>query len=790
MFKLNLKIALRNLFRHKTAALINISGLAIGLAACLMLLLYVSYEWSYDRSFKNPENIYQVMVNFNRGNEVSTGDQSPNALAATLKEEMPEVEHISRVMWASKRLLANGQNSFKVNGRYADPDLLKIFDYQFISGNPETALAEPNSIVLTESTAKRLFGNVNVQNKTLRFENQQDLKVTAVIKDLPPNVTYNFDCLNSFALYEKLNDWVAVPNWDNYFVYTLLTLKKGTDLDAFNAKLKPVIRSRDITIKVIPEPFVYPLIKKHLYGEFVNGHRSGGRIEQVRIFGILALSILLIACINFMNLATARSQRRAKEVGIRKTIGASRSSLVAQFLLESLLLTIISVIAAIAVLELAIPAFNNLLDIKLEIAYDNPMNWLAVMSVILLTGLIAGSYPAFFLSAFNPVETLKKPVALKGRFSLNFRQILVVIQFSFAVVLIVATMVIYQQLQYIKNKPLGYQSAALVEMPHEGLLYLKFDLLKSRLLASGAVTAMCQSSGSISSPNSNSSGMEWPGMSENDKMMSVNQIFTAYDFIRTNGVKLLEGRDFKPGLRTDSTAVLLSRTAIRQMNLKNPVGQYVVFQGAKREIVGVFEDIAWGDLSQREKPMVISFNAGNSDVITMRLNQEKEVKECINLISKITKEINPDFPVDIRFVDLLVAEKLKNERILALLSNIFGGLSIFISCLGLFGLSAFSAEQRTKEIGVRKVLGASVMEIIKLLSFSFIKTVFLALVIAMPLAYVLMNNWLLKFDYHISVGFLVFFITAIVTIMIAFLTVSWQAFRAAKANPVMALKYE
>lgn len=792
MYSLNFKIALRNLLRNKTASLINVSGLAIGLAACLLLLLYVSYEWNYDRHYKNAENIYQVMVNFNAGEEKSsrTGEQTPNVLAATLKEEAPEIGQVSRITRSVKRLLANGKNTFKVEGRYADPELLRIFDYQFLSGDPATALSDPHSIVLTESTAKRLFGSTDVQNKTLRFENQVDMKVSAVIKDLPANTSYVFECLSSWKLYEQLNDWVVNPQWHNYGYYTLLTLKKGTDLNAFNEKIKLTAKRHAASDVVDAEPFAYPLVKTHLYSEFLNGKAVGGQIMQVRIFIALALGILIIACINFMNLATARSQKRAKEVGIKKTIGASRNSLISQFLMESLLLTIMSVVIAVVIVELALPGFNNLLNIKLEIAYYNPVYWLAVIGLILFTGLLAGSYPAFFLSSFNPIQTLKKTVKLKNGFSLNFRQVLVVLQFSFAVVLIVATLIIYKQLQYMKNRPVGYQANALIEMSHEGNLYLKFDLLKERLLASGAVTALCQSSGSISDRNSNSSGMEWPGMAAIDKKMSINQIYTTYDFMKTNGVKLLSGRDFKRGLGSDSAAVMLSKTAIKRMGLKDPIGQTLIFQGTKRHVIGVFDDIVWGELGKKELPMIIAFSGENSDVITMRMNTERSASENIELISKITKEINPEFPVDIKFLDNLIAEKLKNENTLAVLSNLFGGLAIFISCLGLFGLSAFSAEQRTKEIGVRKVLGASITGIIRLLSLNFVKTVLIALVIAMPVAYLMMDHWLVQFDYKTVIGWQVFMVTGTATIFIAFLTVSWQAYKAAKANPVDALKYE
>ncbi|MBB2149212.1 ABC transporter permease [Pedobacter gandavensis] len=790
MFKLNFKIALRNLLRNKTASLINISGLAIGLSACLMLLLYVAYEWNYDRGYKN--EIYHLMVNFSDKNKQveNTGDQVPNVLAKTLKQEIPEIEHIARIVWPSKRLLTNGENAFKVEGRSADAEILKIFDYQFISGSPDKAFDDPNSVILTESAAKRLFGSTDVLNKVLKYENQVDVKVTGVIKDHAANTTYQFDCLVPWTLYEKLDNWVGRPNWGNYAFYTLLTLKNDVNVAQFNQKIANFIDKHEHSDVTDPTVFAYPLVNLHLYGDFEKGHSSGGKIEQVHFFVALALGILIIACINFMNLATARSQKRAKEVGIKKTIGASRKSLIWQFLLESLLLTFVSVILAVILVELALPKFNHLMDVQLELSYGNPIAWLAAIALILLTGILAGSYPAFFLSSFNPIQTMKKSVNGTKGFSLNFRQVLVVIQFSFAVVLIVGTLIVYQQLQYIKNKPLGYNVNSLLEMPHEGNLYPKYDLLKERLLASGAVTSVCQASGSISTPNSNGSGMEWPGMAEDGKRMSFNQIYTGYDFFKTNQVQLLEGRDFDPRIASDHTAVLLSETAIKTMGLKDPVGQVIKLWGGDRAIIGVFKDITWGDPAKRNLPMLIGFNPQNSDVIIMRMNTNNATAENMEVISQITKEINPQFPVDLKFVDGLIAAKFQNEKILGILSNLFGGLAIFISCLGLFGLSAFSAEQRTKEIGLRKVLGASVSGLVKLLSLNFVKMVLVALIIAMPIAYLLMEKWLSKFDYHVAIGWPVFILTAVLTLMVAFLTVSWQAYRAAKTNPVEALKYE
>lgn len=789
MFRLNLKIALRNLFRNKVYAAINISGLAIGLTSCLLLLLYAGYEWGYDRQFKNSPDIYQAMINLNdqQGTVIRTIDQSQNVMLASLKEEFPDVLYGARITSAYKRLVANGEESLKLDSRYVDPDFLKLFDFQFISGNPTKALNDPNSIVLTETAAKRIFGTADVLNQKVRFENQADLKVTGVIKDLPTNITYRFESLTTFTLYENLNQWPKKPNWGSHDYYTLLKLNGNTDVAAFNAKLKGFVAHHFSTAK--EDVFLYPLTRLHLYGTFLNGKSIGGNIKQVELFVGLSIGILLIACINFMNLATASTQGRAKEIGVKKTMGASRSNLVFQFMLESFILTFISILFSIVLLEFSLPMFNRLLGIEIVFDYLNPGNWILILSVLIVTGFLSGSYPSFYLSGFNVIQSLKKSLNFKKGYALTFRQVLVVIQFGFSVVLIAATITIYRQIQFIKNTPLGYKTDGLLEIPHEGLLYEKFNLLKTKLLSSGAVVGVTQSSGSISNKNSSVRGLGWDGMAESDKMIDFDQIYTTYDFIKTTNIRLLAGRDFDQKFASDTTAILLSKKAVELMHLKNPVGTNIVYQGAKRNVVGVFENIVWGDPSKVAAPMVIAY-ADISDVITMRLNPEKSISESIGVINKLVKEINPDFPVEIKFIDGLNEIKLKNEQILGTLANLFGCLAVFVSCLGLFGLSSFSTAQRIKEVSIRKILGASITELMALLSLSFIKLIGIAILIALPVTYLVMDNWLMHFELRTSLNLWMFLVTAILTLLISILTITWQTYRAAKTNAVDALKYE
>ena len=721
MFRLNFKIALRNLWRNKTSSIINVVGLAIGLASCLMLLLYVNYEWSFDKQFKGSPQVYQVMTNVydGAGKITGTGDATGNTISEAIKTKIPEVVATSRIGYGGQSLIANGENSFKKDAKFADPDILKIYSYEFINGDPKTALNQPGSIILTAQTAKLLFGTTDVLNQMVKYDNKSSLKVTGVIKDLPINSSNRFDFLLPWSYYETLFSWAKEPSWTNFNWQTLVKVNENADLEQINSKIKGLFNENTKSMKA--EIFLFRLADKHLYGKFVNGKSVGGDIERIYLFIGLAFGILLIACINFMNMATAKSERRAKEVGIKKTIGASKGSLIMQFLTESMVLTILSVLIAVVIVETMLPTFNNLLNIQLIISYSNAKYWMGILAIVFVTGLLAGSYPALYLSSFNPIQTLKKKITRSKRIPIGLRQILVIGQFCFAIMLIIATLVIYKQVQFVKNRPVGYDINLLAEMQQDGELYNKFELFKSELLKTGAVTAVNQSSASLSHDGSNFWNFKWPGMAEADKEIVFNQIATTYDFIKTNGIKMVAGRDFSKDFASDTAAVLLSNNAVKIMNLKNPVGTMVTYHGNNVKVVGVFKDFIWGSPYYTDRPMVVAFNKGWSGSITMRLNPDNSLTKNIELIAEVSKRINPSYPADIKFVNSLYAEKLQSEKVLGILSNLFGGLAIFISCMGLFGLAAYSAEQRTKEFGVRRVLGASVGSIMNLLSVSFMK---------------------------------------------------------------------
>jgi putative ABC transport system permease protein len=790
MFRMNLKIALRSLWKNKVSSFINVIGLAIGLSACLMLLVYVSYEWNFDRQSKNAEDVYLTMTHItdDAGKDILTFDGTTTAFAPLIKQSVPEVEYIARMNYGGKRLIANGTNAFKKEAKFAEPDILKMYDYQFLAGDPKTALSNPRSVILTEDMAKTLFGRTDVLNKSVRLRDKDNLTVTGVIKNVPDNSSNKFDFLMPWSFYEIIDSEARDLNWGNYSYVTLMRLTPGASMNDVNKKIDAVVRANTKS-KTQPH-FLFPLSDIHLHGKFVNGKSVGGDIEQVWLFIGLACGILLIACINFMNMATAKSERRAKEVGIKKTIGATRASLVKQFLTESMVLTLISVVIAIALVEIFLPSLNNLLGISLDVSYFNAGSWIAILGIVLLTGFTAGSYPAFYLSSFNPIQTLKRKIKGRSSLQINLRQVLIIGQFCFAIMLIISTMVIYKQLQYIKNKPVGADINVLLQMPQDGELKTKFEMLKSELLKSGAVENVMQTSIGLLHHGQNFNSMEWPGMSNTESSILFNRIGTTYDFIKTSGLKLIAGRDFDKAYASDTAAVLIGASAVKTMGLKQPLGAKLKMSGENCTVIGVFKDYVWDSPYKSNHPMIIYFNRESTGTITMRVKDADNLQHKIETIERITREINPAFPVEISFTSDLYNELLKKEKVLGVLSNLFGGLAILISCLGLFGLVAYSAEQRTKEFGVRKVLGASVYSLMQLLSWSFFKMIFIAIIIAVPLSWYAMELWLQKYEFHTNMSWWVVVVAAAGTLLVALLTISYQSYKVATANPVDALKYE
>ncbi|TCC89911.1 ABC transporter permease [Pedobacter hiemivivus] len=787
MFRLNLKIAWRNLWKNKGYTLINAGGLAIGLASCMLLLLYVSYEWTYDKQFSNYDKTYIVFNNSTTPNEVFTWKWTPRVLAREIREKIPGVAHVSRSSFPEEKLISYGRKNIKKNVVFADTEFLKILDYKIVKGNADKVLQDVNTIILTESTARSLFGNEDPINKMVKLENLEALKVEAIVKDVPLNSSIQFDYLLPWALLERRDVGIRNSDWGNNFCLTLVQLQDNELFGQVSVQMKGVFKRNEQGTNA--DAFLHPLSKWHLYSNFENGVSVGGKISQIRIFFILAFCVLLIACVNFMNLSTARSEKRAKEVGVRKAIGSSRSSLIGQFMLESILLSLIGMVVAFMLMEICLPYFNGLLNINLIVNYSDWKFWSVLIGLTLFTGLLAGSYPAFYLSSFEPVEVLKGlPVA--GNSSLLVRKVLVVFQFVFAACLIICTAVIYQQLNYIKNKPIGYNKAGLIEIQIQGNLKdeSRLVLLKDRLLKTGAVSSLTYFSMGLNETGNSTFGIGWQGKAPNYSVL-FNYRSAGYDFIKTIGTSMVAGRAFSAQFN-DSLSLVLNEAAVKAIGLKQPLGAVVRVWDKQLTVIGVIKDFVMESPYQKAAPMIMYHRMTEVSKVIVRLNQAQNVSTSVHAIDEVMKELNPEFPVDRKFVDEEFGQKFKDEQLLGTLSNWFGGFAVFISCLGLLGLALFMAEQRKKEISIRKVLGASTMNVLTLLNRDFIKLVAIANLIAFPLGYIIVNKWLSAYEFRVAISILPFAIAIGLSLLIAVLTVSLQSFKVARSNPIDALKYE
>ncbi|WP_367867129.1 ABC transporter permease [Pedobacter sp. WC2423] len=788
MFKLDLKIALRSLWKNKGYTLINVGGLAIGLASCMILLLYVAYEWSYDRQFTNFDKTYIIYNNSKASTQTFSWAWTPGAMADEVRNKISGVAYSSHSTYPAEQLLSNGEKNFKKKAVYTDPSFLKIFDYKIIKGNSNRLLTNINTVILTQTMARNLFGDEDPINKIVKLQNTEVLKVEAVIEDVPKNSTIQFDYLMPYALFVKQNPWSKEINWGNNMCLTVVQLKSNTFFDKANGQIRDIFKnnSKDATNTGL----MHPLTKWHLYDTFENGKSVGGKIDQLRIFLILAFCILLIACVNFMNLSTAKSEKRAREVGVRKAIGSSRGALIGQFMLESILLSFIAMLVAFTLMEISLPYFNALLNIKLIINYQNWIFWSVLFGLTAFTGFIAGSYPAFYLSSFEPVKVLKG-FSTAGSSSLSVRKALVVFQFIFAACLIICTIVIYQQLNYIKNKSIGYDKAGLVEIPIQGNLFgkEKLALLKERLLKTGAATGVTYFSMSINQGGNNTFSVEWPGKNLKDDVL-FNHRDAGEDFAKTLGSGMVEGREFSSRFTADSTNIVVNQAAVKVMGLKHPIGTTLKIFGKFLTIIGVMKDFVMESPYKNAAPMFITNRIAGVTHAIIRLNPAQSISNSVAQIDEVVKALNPNFPVDRKFVDESFQQKFQDERLLGILSNWFGGFAIFISCLGLLGLALFMAEQRKKEISIRKVLGASTLNILTLLNKDFIKLVAIANLIAFPLAYIIISKWLSAFEFNVGITLLPFAIATGISLIIAILTVSVQSVKVAKATPIDSLKHE
>lgn len=790
MFRLNLKIALRNLWKNKGLTFINVGGLAIGLTCCLIILLYIRYEYGFDKGFRYADRTYIAYTNMKANGKTFSWAWTPAVLAPALKDKVSEVSQVSRATYPSSQLISYEATKIKNKALFAEPAFLKIFGFKFISGNENKALQEINTVILTKSLAKKLFGEESAINKSVKLDNTNVLKVEAVIEDLPPNTSIKFDYIMPWKLFEVREPWVKDRGWGSNFCMTVVQLQHSDLLNKVNADIKNTYRQNGNESNT-NELFLHPLEKWHLYGEFENGKSVGGKIDQLKILFMLSFCILLIACVNFMNLSTARSEKRAREVGIRKAIGSSRAALVYQFILESVLTSFLAMLLAFVLIEVSLPYFNNLLNIELIINYNVWQYWAVIVGLMLFTGFIAGSYPAFYLSSFEPVKVLKGSKVNVGA-AFSVRKMLVVFQFVFAASLIVFIVVIYQQINFVKNKPIGYSNDHLIQLSAQGLLQdaKKVALLKEQLLKSGAVQSVSTFSMDLTSGGNNTSDISWEGKDITSKVL-FNERGIGYDFVETAGVELLDGRTFSVKFPNDTSSIILNEASVKVMGLKDPIGKRINWGESQLTVIGVMKDFVVESPYKKVDPTVFYSSEKNAvGTILIRLKPSQQLSSSLAQIDAVISRINPDYPIDRSFVNQSFEDKFQNEKLLGTLSNWFGGFAIFISCLGLLGLALFMAEQRKKEISIRKVLGASTSNILTLLNKDFIKLVGMANLIAFPLSYILVNMWLSSFEYRVAISVLPFVLAIGISLLIAILTISIQSVKVAKANPIDALKYE
>ena len=790
MIKNYLKIAARNLLRNKGFSILNISGLAIGMASAVLILLWIQNEMSHDSFFEKTDRIYVANNRDKFNGELQVWNNTPKILGPTIKANYPEVEDAVRINdYGANFLLTVGDKHLNLHGEFVDSGFLKMFSFPILRGNAATALTNPSGMVVTQKLAIKLFGTEDVVGKVIRIDSSDNFTVTAVLKDFPSNssVTGEYLLPWTYATRKHIDD----DYWGNNSVYTYILLKPGASEAVFDAKIKNItIDHTKNGEKSTTQVFTQPLKDAYLYSKSENGKYVGGRIERVKMFAVIAIFILLIACINFMNLSTARSEKRAKEVGIRKVVGAYKASLIFQFISESVILAFIAGIFALVIVLLVLPFFNQLTGAQLSLSFGNPLYWIIGIGFILFTGFLAGSYPAFYLSSYQPVKVLKGTFKAANAL-VTPRKILVVLQFTFAIALIISTIIVERQIKYAQQRDLGYSKDHLAFIIMFGDDFKNYKLIKRGLLSSGAATSVAATSAPITEHWSDSWGFAWPGSVASDSKTDFNIFSAEKDFVATMGLKVLQGRDIDiDKYRNDSTAVLLNEAAVKIMRLKSPVGQSITGNGNTLHVVGVIKDFIVETPYDPVRPMIIAGPSYGYDVINFKLNPALPVEASIAKAEQVFKQYNPQYPFTYRFYDSEYARKFEDEERTGTLAAWFAGLTVFISCLGLFGLATYMAENRIKEIGVRKVLGASVTGIATLLSKDFLKLVIISFVIASPIAWYAMGQWLQSYKYRIDIEWWVFAVAGLLSVLIAIITVSYQSIKAAVANPVKSLRSE
>ncbi|MFI8377444.1 ABC transporter permease [Leeuwenhoekiella sp. NPDC079379] len=797
MFKNHIKIAFRNLLKHKGYSAINIFGLALGMAVTLMIGLWVADELNYNNHFENKSRLAQVYQSQTFNGVTQTSPAIPRPLEFALREDFKsQFKHISMASWLDSRFFNYEETVLSLKGYSVQPEFTQMIGLKILQGDA-ASLKQNNAIMLSQTAAHKIFGAADAMGKLIKVNGIDTMIVSAIYEDIPEG--------NDFSTTEYLmpwshyinRDWVksSADQWGNNSFQLFVELADAVEVANVSAAISSVKKDSDPDIASFnPQLFLFPMREWHLYSNFENGVQTGGRIENVWLFSIIGIFVLLLACINFMNLATARSEKRAIEVGIRKTIGSTKNQLVKQFLTESFLVVVLAFILALTITLLFLKPFNTLADKAILFPWRNLMFWGVALIFIIVTALISGSYPALYLSSFKPIKVLKGTFKV-GKLGTLPRKILVVTQFSVSAALIIGTLIVMAQIEFSKNRPIGYTTENLIQIPVMSNQFLgKSDMMRNQFKESGAVLEMATSSSPTTDVWSNQSGYEWDGKPEGfQEDLAHTRI--SYEFVETLNIKMVAGRNFSREFPTDSSAVLLNETAVAYMGLQDPVGKYLRQSGEddsyKYQIIGIIQDIVVQSPYEPVKQAIYAFDDRQSaSYWNLRLNPKKSIRDNIATIEKVFKRNFPNALFSYEFIDQEYAKKFAEEDRISSLAKVFTFLAIIISCLGLFGLASFVAEQRTKEIGVRKVLGASVANLWLLLSKDFIVLVFIALLIAAPVSYYLMRQWVQKFTYHTEISVWIFIAAGAGALAITLLTVSFQAIKAALSNPVKSLRTE
>lgn len=790
MFFNYFRTAWRSFRRHTAFSVINVFGLTLGLTCSLLILLWVADERSVDRWHAHGKQLFQVYERNYSDGKVGAGYATQGLLAGELKRVVPEIQYTCGLEGAAapgaSSTIAVGDKLGKTNGSFAGADFFRMFSFPLLEGNATSALDRPGLIAISHKMAVRFFGSPQAAiGRSLLIDNSENLQVSAVFEDVPANSSLQFDFLRNWTDFIRQNAWVN--NWGNTDPGTYVMLQPNADPAKVEARIKDFIyRYKAKNPSSHDELALQPWAEKYLHSTFKNGYIDGGRIEYVQIFTIVAILILLIACINFMNLATAQAARRAREIGVRKVVGASRLSLAGHFIGEAFLLTLLSMVAALLLSSLLLPLFNDLTWKQLSIPVSQPLFWAALLGLLILTGFIAGSYPAFFLSSLDPVKILRGGLKFSWKDVLA-RQGLVVFQFSLTILLIVGMIVIYRQLGYIQTTNIGYDRENLVYIPIEGELAKKYPLFKEQAQTLPGVLSVSRMRNSPTVIEHHNGSISWPGKDPNQSFPFADEI-VGYDFVRTLRLQLKEGRDFSRDFPTDSAGFLLNETAVEKIGLKDPIGQPLVWGIHPGKVIGVLKDFHFSSMHTQIGPLIVHLDENFSWGTILVRTRAGRTKEAIAGLEKLARTLNPQFPFTYRFSDEEFNKLYRSEQLVSRLASYFAFLGIFISCLGLFGLATFAIAQRTKEIGIRKVLGASVPGISFLLANNFVKIVILAMLVAFPTSWLVMSRWLDGFVYRIQIEWWMFAAAGGTTLGIALLTVSYQSIRAALANPIRSLR--